>query len=233
MLHIITPLYRFELLEKIYRTIPKKDDIVWHISKSVYREKLNHDFIFTDKRVKLYEIDCLDSDIITKRNTVFKSIKEGFFYLLDDDTIFLEEVYSLYKEQESKGFIGMIIGNQWHYAYSDNKRRAIFPTLNPETTDLDTGMVICYHSVLKEVQWDWSNLYKRDCYFWSRCFKYFGKEKTLLVNRTISIYNYYGALIYVNKKVLFFNINFKITNPRIAKVYLNIVQIKRKLKTLL
>ena len=44
-LHIITPLYRFDLLESVYNSIFLDDDIKWHISKSSSREDLNYDFI--------------------------------------------------------------------------------------------------------------------------------------------------------------------------------------------
>ena len=38
-LHIITPLYRFNLLEQVYNSIPMNDDIIWHISKSNKRKE--------------------------------------------------------------------------------------------------------------------------------------------------------------------------------------------------
>jgi hypothetical protein len=34
MLHIVTALYRPELLDKIYKSIPKHKDIRWHVAKS-------------------------------------------------------------------------------------------------------------------------------------------------------------------------------------------------------
>ena len=57
MLHIVTPLYRYELLEKVYRSIPKHADIVWHIAKTSRREQLTNSFITEDSRIRLYEID--------------------------------------------------------------------------------------------------------------------------------------------------------------------------------
>ena len=88
MLHIITPLYRFNLLEQIYNSILMNDDIIWHISKSNKREELDYDFLKKDKRIKLYNIDCDDNEIYKKRNVVFDNIKDGYFCFLDDDTIF-------------------------------------------------------------------------------------------------------------------------------------------------
>ena len=100
MLHIITPLYRFENLEQIYNSILINDDITWHISKSNRREELNNDFIKTDKRIKIY--NCEDTDTTIKRNEVLSEIKSGYFCFLDDDTILHENMYIKYKECEEQ-----------------------------------------------------------------------------------------------------------------------------------
>ena len=102
MLHIITPLYRFENLEQIYNSILINDDITWHISKSNRREELNNDFIKTDKRIKIYNCDCEDTDTTIKRNEVLSEIKSGYFCFLDDDTILHENMYIKYKECEEQ-----------------------------------------------------------------------------------------------------------------------------------
>lgn len=96
MLHIVTPLFRYGNLPVIYESIPEADDILWHISKTSRRECLEYDFIKKDPRVKVYEIDCGDNDIITKRNIVFSNIKSGHFHLLDDDTVFYKGMYDVY-----------------------------------------------------------------------------------------------------------------------------------------
>lgn len=229
MLHIITPLYRFELLEKVYRTIPGHDDITWHISKSSRREKLTADFIVSDPRIRLYEIDCADNDTISKRNVIFDEIQDGYFYLLDDDTIFLPELYTVYQKYTSEGFIGMIIGDQ-RMAFGSSILKASYPTAIPETTLLDSGMVICHHSVLRSVRWAVSSTY-RDREFWSSCYKYFGRDAVRLENRIISVYNYYGHKIRVKKKILFFTIAFDIHNPRIAELYEAISRIISKVRS--
>jgi hypothetical protein len=112
MIHIVTPLYRFENLEHIYNSIYDKDDIVWHISKSNRREDLNFDFIKSDKRIKLYNVDCNDNEIGKKRSFALQNISGGYFCLLDDDTIFHENMYMKYKEFQEKNFIGMLVGDQ-------------------------------------------------------------------------------------------------------------------------
>lgn len=111
MLHIATPFYRPQYLEAIYESIPKYHDITWHIAKTKNSPSLKYDFL-KDPRIKVYEIDCSDKDTVTKRNTIFNHIKEGFFFLLDDDTIFVEEAYNVYKQYSEEGFVGMIVGNQ-------------------------------------------------------------------------------------------------------------------------
>ena len=217
MLHIITPLFRFELLEKVYVTIPRHSDITWHIAKSTHREELKADFIGSDRRIRLYEIDCLDDDLVTKRNVVFDEIQDGYFCLLDDDTIFIEELYNVYKEFSSENFVGMVIGNQQTLAGSPILK-ASYPTDIPETTLIDAGMVICHHSALRSVKWALSTTF-RDRDFWSRCYGYFGSDSVRLVDKTISVYNYFGPKIRVRKKFLFFNIAFDIYNPRVAALY--------------
>ena len=67
MLHIITPLYRFDLLENVYNSILGNNDITWHISKSSKREELDYNFLKKDKRIKIYNVDCEDSDTTKKQ----------------------------------------------------------------------------------------------------------------------------------------------------------------------
>ena len=71
-LHIITPLYRFNLLEQVYNSILMNDDITWHISKSNKREELDYDFLKKDKRIRLYNVDCEDTDTIVYRNNLLQ-----------------------------------------------------------------------------------------------------------------------------------------------------------------
>ena len=217
MLHIVTPLFRFELLKKVYLTIPKHPDITWHIAQSAHREELIGDFLDLDPRIRLYEIDCLDNDLVSKRNWVFNKIHDGYFCLLDDDTIFLNELYNVYKEISSENFDGMVIGNQ-QTLVGPKMLKASYPTDNAETTLIDSGMVISHHRVLKSVKWALSHTF-RDRDFWCRCSRYFGRDSIRLVNKTISVYNYFGPKIKVRKKILFFKLTFDIYNPLIATCY--------------
>ena len=219
MLHIITPLFRYDLLDKVYQSIPKHTDIIWHIAKTTHREKLVHEFIYTDERIKLYEINCLDSDIVAKRNTIFSQIRDGFFYLLDDDTIFLNELYLIYKKYSEAGFTGMILGNN-----NFNKKK--FLSVDPFFTYVDTGRVLCHASVLKVVKGEWSTLYPRDCLFWSKCYEFFGENSFIYLNETISTYNYLDIYVKVNKKILFWNFKYNIKNLNLAKIYSNLAVIK-------
>jgi hypothetical protein len=228
MLHIVTPLYHYDLLEKVYKTIPKHDDITWHISVSNRREKVTYDFIYTDPRIKLYELDCADSDTVTKRNAVFEVIQDGYFYLLDDDTVFLPELYELYKKTNASGFIGMIIGSQIHYRYKGYIKHAIYPRLHPYIADIDSGMVLSHSSVLREVKWEWS-IEQRDFDFWYRCYLYFGDGRTTITNTVFSVYNALG-IIKINKRFLFVRIKFNLTNYRVASSYIATRSLLRRLK---
>lgn len=211
----MTPLYRYELLEKIYQTIPKHEDITWHIAKTNHREKLTNDFVYNDPRIRLYEIDCLDSDIVTKRNVIFDNVKNGFFYCLDDDTIFLEETYKVYKEYCDAGFEGMIVGlNNIVKNYISLKLSSI-----PEKTFLDTGMVICHSKVLKSQKWEWSKTVSRDCYFWSRCYQFFGKENTVFLDKVISHYNSLAPYVRIRKSLFFMDFKYDVYSLSLAKNY--------------
>jgi len=186
MLHIITPLYRFNLLEQVYNSILMNDDITWHISKSNKREELDYDFLKKDKRIKLYNIDCDDNEIYKKRNVVFDNIKDGYFCLLDDDTIFHENMYMKYLECVEHNFIGVIIGQQID---KNGKLRLI--ASKPIFGRIDTGNVISHHSCLSECRWPKThipNVNQKDFLFWDSVFEFYGK-KCGIWNQPISYYN--------------------------------------------
>ena len=188
MLHIITPAYRYHLLEKVYRSIPLHPDIVWHIVKTSRREKIAGEFL-NDSRVRLYEIDVADSDTISKRNYVFEHIKDGYFFLLDDDTIFMSAAYDCYRHYAGINFVGMVIGAQAHR----NMNIRLRPTYPEENLSIDSGNVISHFSVLGQVKWEWTppnSQDTRDFIFWNNCFKYFGKGKTEITPEIISVYNF-------------------------------------------
>lgn len=96
MLHIITPLFRFENIEKIYNSILMNTDIRWHISYSHERELPNLDFLLSDSRIIIHRVECSDSKASAKRNSVLEKINNGYFCFLDDDTIFHENMYMKY-----------------------------------------------------------------------------------------------------------------------------------------
>lgn len=238
MLHITTAFSRLNFLEQIYNFIPKHSDITWHIAKSKYTPALKSK-VLKDSRIKVYEVDCLDTDIKAKRDATFDHIKDGYFYLLDDDTIFLETVYDVYKHHNATKFVGMIVGNQ---KYGENKK--IFNRLNTapltvferENTFpiyiIDSGMVVCHNSALNHLRWPKVQIYQYDdCLFWSACYAYFGKEKVLQMNTVVSDYNYFSPKISIRKKIAGFNIKFDIKNPTLAlayRLYIKIIKPFRK-----
>jgi hypothetical protein len=185
-LHIITALYRFKNLKKIYNTIFMDEDIVWHISKSNKREELTNDFIKTDKRIRLYNVDCEDTDTTSKRNVVLETINDGYFCFLDDDTIFHENMYIKYRECLENRFIGMLVGEQTDW---DGELRLI--ASYPEYNRIDTGNVISHHSCLKECRWPKTHtptVNQKDFLFWESVYNYYGK-KCAIWNKPISYYN--------------------------------------------
>ena len=186
MLHIITPLYRFENLENVYNSIYMDNDIIWHISKSNKREDLTNDFIKTDKRIRLYNVDCEDTDTTSKRNVVLETINDGYFCFLDDDTIFHENMYLKYRECLENRFIGMMVGEQTDW---DGKLRLI--ASYPKYGRIDTGNVIAHHSCLTDCKWPKTHTPKvnqKDFLFWESVYNYYGK-KCAIWNKPISYYN--------------------------------------------
>lgn len=226
MLHIATPVYRREFLEQIYDTIPKENDITWHLAKSKHTDALPISLL-QDARIKIYEIDCLDTDTVAKRNAIFEQISDGYFYLLDDDTIFLKEVYTVYADCLQSNFMGMSIGNQKFGAYPK-----IFQRLNAHSLEImgkepdfsvfiiDTGMVISHHSVLRHIKWSSPKHYYNDCYFWSACYAYFGVDNVRLINETISYYNFFGPKYRLRVKKGFFKVNLQVSNPFLTLIVL-------------
>jgi hypothetical protein len=186
MLHIITPLWRFENLENLYNSILINEDITWHISKSNKREELNYTFIKEDKRIKVYNVDCEDNETHNKRNSILKEIKNGYFCFLDDDTIFHENMYMKYKECEEHGFIGMLVGEQLNPI---NELRLIASP--PKYMFIDTGNVLSHTSCLKECRWPETHIpkiNKKDFLFWDSVYNFYGK-KCAIWNQPISYYN--------------------------------------------
>lgn len=236
MLHIITPLYRFELIDIVYNTIPNFPDIKWHISISQRRKLPNNSFFSNDNRVEVYYLDCEDNDMVTKRNKIFENIKDGYFYLLDDDTKFLEEVYNVYKVYSIMNFQGMIIGKQFRRMFNGVAKR---PFSNPQSNNIDTGMVIAHHSVLRHVKWEWTQEFSRDCFFWANCYIYFKDENTVRVNQYISHYNFFVPPIpylKIRKKILKYEIKYDIYNKPIALLYMFLGYIKslpKKIKVII
>ncbi|MHA8098912.1 hypothetical protein VR479_06415 [Aquirufa aurantiipilula] len=227
MLHIITPLYRFEYLDAIYASIPPYEDITWHLSVSNRRNLPVNKFILDDKRVKIHYLDCEDNDLVKKRNAVFKSINSGYFYLLDDDTIFLDEVYNLYSKYSIIHFKGLILGRQYRPFYD---ARPLRPFDNPLFNNIDTGMAIAHCSVLKVVSWEWCDLkYSRDCYFWAKCYEYFGKKLTVNSQKYISIYNKLNPqkpLFVLKKEDGFIRLDIKISNQLLGKLVVVLLLIR-------
>jgi len=185
MLHIVTPLYRYDLLHKVYESIPKANDITWHIARTSRRDAENFlDFIKSDSRIKYYELDCPDSDTTTKRNACFAKIKDGYFCLIDDDTEFHPGMYEAYRKCLESNFVGMIIGEQ---LWIDGRTR--LKAGPPTIARIDAGNVLAHSSCLSECRWPlktegsccWDYL------FWNDVHNFYGEYKT--IDSVISIYN--------------------------------------------
>lgn len=186
MLHIVTPLYRFDLIEKVYESINKYNDITWHVSYSSKRELPDLLFLKNNSQIKIYPVDCEDSDTSSKRNAALSNIKDGYFCFLDDDTVFHENMYMKYTECVEHNFIGMIIGEQIKKNGEIRLRAS-----KPVYCHIDTGNVISHHKCLEECRWPKTHtvgVNQKDFLFWDSVFNYYGK-KCGIWNQTISVYN--------------------------------------------
>lgn len=139
-----------------------------------------------DERLRLYVLDVRDNDIISKRNKVFDNIHDGWFCLLDDDTYFHEGMYKLYKRIQEENYVGMVNGRQ----LTPDGRVRLYTLPSPELRRIDTGNVLCHHSVLKHVKWGADEndaTIPKDFVFWKKVYNYFGQLRE--VEDEISVYN--------------------------------------------
>jgi hypothetical protein len=185
MLHIVTALYRPKLLKKIYKSLPDKQDITWHIGVSIEAEK-NLKYIPSDIRAHLYIINCEDKESWTKRQACLERISDGYYCFLDDDTTFHDEMYEQYKILRSSDYKGMAIGEQLK---KDGTRRLRATT--PKFCQIDIGNVICHHSANNHVKFPSvlnSRPSARDYEYWRDVYEFYNNE-ALLINKPISVYN--------------------------------------------
>lgn len=185
-LHILTIASRFHLLNEVWNSIKIHEDIVWHIGKS--KNRILDVEMPIDNRIKIYNIPVEDTDTGGKMNYLFNIAKEfnGYFCILDDDTLFSDEMYFVFKKYVSSK-VGMIIGKQ----IDKNGVTRLQPTL-PVECAIDTGNVLCKNNVLNYVRWGdkhWDSNYHVDFDFWDRVYKFYGIKRVDIIMNPISIYN--------------------------------------------
>jgi hypothetical protein len=182
MLHLVTPLYRFQNVEKIYESITNYPDIVWHMGKSAHRP---YKPPFEDGRVKVYDVNCADSDPVAKRNFALSKVNDGYFHLLDDDTLFHPNMYKLYKQMEELDYKGMVIGKQ----VEKDKKLRLKELPHPVYCYIDAGNVLCHHSAIEYIL---TNPDKKahlapDYNLWEKAYSFFNEAK--MTEEVISTYN--------------------------------------------
>lgn len=223
MLHIVTPWFRYGLLPSVYETLPPHDDVTWHLVKTSRRPTPAHAFLAADPRIRLHEVECADADIVAKRNAAFDHVRDGYFYLLDDDTVFLDAVYRTYRRLQAEGFDGMVVGHT-------TLRKARWPSLDPMKNQLDAGAVICHHGVLGHLRWETHPAVARDVWFWTRCFAQLGPARTRLADETLSVYNHFGPKLRVRKRLLGVTIAWDVQRVWLARCYILAAAAKRRLR---
>jgi len=194
-LHILTISSRDEFLEQIYNSIPSNADIKWHICRGGDKfTDISHK-LRADYRVKVYHIDCPDTDTAAKMQYLFNTIVEtdnnSYFCILDDDTQFHPGMYKLFQHYKTLPGELMIIGKQ-----RDKHGVVRLPATLPYECAIDSGNVLCHSSVLNGIKWateHWSETMHVDFEFWNRCYQHFGLKRTDIIDRTISIYNKFSS----------------------------------------
>ncbi len=136
--------------------------------------------------IKLYNVDCDDTDTTAKRNTVLEKIKDGYFCFLDDDTIFHENMYIKYLECTENNFRGMIVGEQ-----TDTNGKLRLIASFPVYSKIDTGNVVSHYKCLEVCKWPsyhQPGINQKDFLFWDSVYNYYDK-KCGIWNQPISFYN--------------------------------------------
>lgn len=181
---LVTVAYNLEWLEEIYKSIPKEEDIEWHIicqTDEILKWWRNSRAI-----VKHYFPDKYNNN--EKLNLLFKYLAttkpDSYFFILDNDNLMIENTYKIYKKYSSEGFKGMIIGNQEWYDGTLRLKAQL-----PEICKIDSASVICHMECMKEVKWKVDEFITPDFYLWRDAHNYYGVERTKIIDETISVYN--------------------------------------------
>lgn len=183
MLHLITPLYRFNNIGKIYESIKDYSDVTLHLAKASSK---NTPDVPNDSRVVVHNTSCADNDPVCKRNHALKEVKDGYFHLLDDDTILHPGMYNLYKQMTHLGFEGMVIGKQIE---KDGKVRLREET-RPMYCKVDAGNVLCHYSAIHHILTNPKRQDPRiapDYLLWELAYDHFKECK--MTEDVISVYN--------------------------------------------
>lgn len=182
MLHLVTPLYRFRNIDEIYKSLDGYPDVTWHLAKSVHKQ---FTLTYNDDRIKLYDVDCQDSDPVAKRDFALSQIKDGYFHLLDDDTLLHPNMYTLYKNTEQLNYKGMIIGKQ----VEKNGKLRLKELQKPVYCYIDAGNVLCHYSAINYIL-NSPNTQKHlapDYVLWEKAYNFFSEAK--MTKDVISTYN--------------------------------------------
>jgi len=182
MLHLVTPLYRFQNVERIYESFSQYPDVKWHMGKSKHKP---YTFPHQDDRVNVYDVDCTDDNAVAKRSFALSKVTEGYFHLLDDDTLLHPNMYKLYKQMEELDYKGMVIGKQ----VEKNNKLRLKEQPHPVYCFIDAGNVLCHHSAVQYILTtpDKNRNLAPDYNLWEKAYSFFKESK--MTEDVISTYN--------------------------------------------
>ena len=193
-LNIVTVLWRKNYILEQYKTIPKKPDINWILCKTNLWGKIPNQILFNtelntivlETKIKTKNKTEHITDFVLKINHGLKNVEHGFFYILDDDNSFNNEIYNVFNEYKNSNY-KMIIGRQIR-----NKNGKFLAAQYPKHGCIDMGNVICSTDIFNKVDY-FNNINKKnrlyDWQFWLECFNSISKDDVLLLHKNIFNYN--------------------------------------------
>lgn len=195
MLNVLTPVSRPQLLSRIYTSLPPYPDVRWWLAVS--KGSVSALDLPADERIVVVEVDSPCENIADKRNALFANMASGYFCLLDDDTRFRMEMYTLYQSCVASGYVGAVIGRQTLGRFC--QRLPLLPTPDYPTNILDTGMLLAHHSLLESgIRWEAKKNTYSDRLFYTRLAEVGYPVK--LVQELISDYNFYSYKVKLLRK---------------------------------
>ena len=183
MLNLITSSYRPEYLDRVYASIPKRDDVRWIIIKN--ESFTLPQFERTPNITMANGLEGLEN-LHIKANLGISLCDPGLVQFLDEDTEFNDETYEMY--QTYKEYYKLIIGKQ--VIWFEDKFVTRCESQIPECGKVDGGQALIHTDILKHIKLKPLNESPcADGNFLKECWDFCDHQSRILTNQVISKYN--------------------------------------------